>query len=693
MSKHTLLLEIGTEELPPKTLKQLATAFSNHIKDGLREAGLEFSEVTEGATARRLAVSVTELSSIQPDTVILKKGPAIKAAYSKTGDPTTAALGFAKACKVQPTELEIMETDKGQWLSYRMRQAGKPTPELIPDIAHHALSKLPIQKKMRWGTGETEFVRPVHWVVALFGSTPIDCTLLNITAGRTSYGHRFHCPQPITLESADIYWQKLEETGRVIANFKQRKQRIKTDIDKAAGEIGGHVPIDDDLLDEVTALAEWPVVIIGVFDKKYLSLPGEILIATMKGHQKYFPIIDDQDRLCPHFIMVANIESRAPDVIRQGNQRVLAARLSDAEFFWRRDMAQPLENLRDRLHDVVFQKQLGSLHDKSKRIVALATHLADRCGFNKDLVERAGTLCKCDLLTETVNELPELQGIIGRHCAFAYGEDEEVALAIETQYMPRFADDQIPDTKTGKLLAIADKLDTLVGIFSLGMVPSGDKDPFALRRAALGVLRIIIEGQLADLDLKDCLEKAYMSYQETINETHFDHRSRDQLLAFIMERLRNYYCDQGMTTDYFEAVLQRKPARPYDFHRRLNALIQFGKQPEAAALATTNKRIANILKQAPGNTTLTFDDALLQADAERKLAASLMRVEKKIAPLLECAEYQKIFQEFAALRPDVDRFFEETMVMCDDVELRKNRLALLNRLHRLLVSIADISKL
>ena len=692
MTKHTLLLEIGTEELPPKMLRKLASAFADHVANGLRAAELQFSAVTEGATARRLTVSVTELDDMQPDTVILKKGPAIKAAYSETGELTKAALGFAKSCHIEPAQLETIENKKGQWLAYKMQQAGKSTLDLVPGIANAALSKLPIQKKMRWGMGEIEFVRPVHWVVALFGTTHVDCTLLGTKTGRISYGHRFHCPHPIALQSADTYWRQLEEDGKVIAGFEQRRQRIKTAIDNDARAIDGCVPSDPDLLDEITALVEWPAVITGKFDKKYLSLPDEILIAIMKGCQKYFPVIDKHNHLSPHFIMVANIESRAPDLIRRGNQRVLDARFSDAEFFWQRDMSRPLKNLRNKLAEVVFQKQLGSLYDKSKRIVALASYMADCCGFDKSIAERAGALCKCDLLTETVNELPELQGTVGRHCALAHGEDEEVALALEAQYLPRVANDQIPDRDMGKLLAIADKIDTLVGIFLTGMIPSGEKDPFALRRAALGTLRIMIEGKLDRLDLKKCLEQARVGYHKITNQQP-DDPFLDRVFDFIMDRLRHYYHDQGVATEYFEAVLQRQPTRPYDFNQRLHALIQFAQQPEADVLAAANKRIANILKKANDNNADTFSEDLLRETTERKLAVALVRIEHIITPLLEQSKYEKVFHELATLKPQVDEFFKETMVMCDDTKLRNNRLALLRRLRDLLVSIADISKL
>jgi len=692
MTKQTLLLEIGTEELPPKALLKLATAFANGVRDGLEKAELDFAEVNYFATPRRLTVMITGLDTAQADKEVLKRGPAVKAAYNDAGEPTPATLGFAKSCGAEIAELETMETDKGSWLTYLAQEKGKTTVELIAEIAETALSRLPIPKRMRWGTGSIEFVRPVHWVVAMFGTETIDCSILGIKAGNQTFGHRFHHPDAIQLKSADSYLQQLEETGKVIADFDRRKTVIKEAVEKVAEEASGQAVIDKDLLNEVTALVEWPAVISGVFDKKYLSLPNEVLIATMQDHQKYFPVVDKKNNLLPCFITVANIESKSPDVIRQGNQRVITPRLSDAEFFWQRDNETTLADLRTKLAGVVFQQKLGSLYDKSERIASLATTIANLLGADIKLAERAAALSKCDLLTELVAELPELQGIIGRYYAINNGEDKEVATALDEQYMPRFAGDQIPQTKTGQIISIADKLDTLVGIFAIGKAPTGDKDPFALRRAALGVLRIMIEGKL-ELDLDTCLEEAVENYADLAKDKLAKDELVSQVFDFMMERLRRYYVDQDISVDNFEAVLMRKPVQPYDFHRRLNAVVQFRKLPEAESLAAANKRIGNILKQADNQDNIQISDSLLKEDAEQKLAAALKAIVKKVTPLLDNSEYEQALSELAGLKNDVDTFFDDVMVLCDDVALKNNRLALLSQLSNLFLKTADISRL
>jgi len=688
MAKQTLLLEIGTEELPPKALLKLATAFANGMRDGLNKAELEFAEVHYYATPRRLTVMVTDLDSAQTDKEVLKRGPAVKAAYNDAGEPTPATLGFAKSCGAEISELETMETDKGSWLTYLAQEKGKSTAELVPEIAETVLSRLPIPKRMRWGSGSVEFVRPVHWVVAMFGTETIDCSILGIQAGNQTFGHRFHHPDAIQLKSAESYLQQLEKTGKVIADFNRRKTMIEEAVDKVAKEVNGQAVVDENLLDEVTALVEWPIVFSGVFDEKYLGLPNEVLIATMQGHQKYFPVVDKENNLLACFIAVTNIESKSPDIIRLGNQRVIAPRLNDAEFFWQRDNESTLADLAPKLADVVFQQKLGSLADKSSRITSLAIYMADLLGADAKLAARAASLSKCDLLTDMVGELPELQGVIGRYYAINNGEETEVATALDEQYMPRFAGDQIPQSKIGQIISIADKLDTLVGIFAIGKAPTGDKDPFALRRAALGVLRIMIEAQL-ELDLRACLNKAVENYDAKLTNDEL----ASQVFDFMMERLRRYYIDQGISADNFEAVLMRKPVQPYDFHRRLNAVVQFRKLPEAESLAAANKRIGNILKQADKQDNNDFSVELLQEDAEQKLATALDLIKEKVNPLLENSEYEHALSELAGLKDDVDTFFNDVMVMCDDEAVKNNRLALLNQLSNLFLKTADISRL
>ena len=693
MTNQTLLLEIGTEELPPKALLKLATAFADGMRDGLDKAELGFAEIKYYASPRRLAVKITELIPAQADKEVLKRGPAIKAAYDDEGKPTPAALGFAKSCGTDISNLETMETDKGSWLSYLAQETGKKTVELIPEIAETALSRLPIPKRMRWGTGSVDFVRPVHWVVAMLGKETIDCSILGIKAGKQTFGHRFHHPASIKLKSAESYLQQLEETGKVIVDFDHRKTLIRDAVNKVAEEANGKAILDKDLLDEVTALVEWPVVFSGVFDKKYLTLPNEVLIATMQGQQKYFPVVDKENNLLPCFIAVANIESKSPDVIRTGNQRVITPRLSDAEFFWQRDNKTPLADLRKKLNDVVFQQKLGSLHDKSERIISLASYLANLLGADTAFAKRAAALSKCDLLTDMVGEFPELQGVIGRYYATNNGEEKEVAIALDEQYMPRFAGDQIPQSKTGQIISIADKLDTLVGIFAIGKAPTGDKDPFALRRAALGVLRIMIEGEL-ELDLEACLKKAVENYDNALFK---DQLAKSDLIVqvfdFMMERLRRYYIDQTISPDNFEAVLMCRPVQPYDFHRRLNAVVQFRKLPESESLAATNKRIGNILKQVENHDNIQFSHDLLKEDAEQNLATALDSVREKVTPLLDNCEYEHALSALAGLRDEVDTFFDDVMVMCDDEALKNNRLALLRQLSNLFLKTADISRL
>lgn len=688
MGKPTLLLEIGTEELPPKTLRKLATAFADGIRDGLEKAEITFTQVNYYATPRRLAVMITGVDTKQPDKEVLKRGPSIKVAYNDAGEPTPAALGFAKSCGVGISELETMQTDKGIWLAYLLQELGKPTVALISEIAEIALSDLPIHKRMRWGVGNIEFVRPVHWVLAMFGTETIDCSILGLQAGNQTFGHRFHHPDAIQLQSAEDYLRQLKETGNVIADFEQRKSMIKTAVNKIAEKENGQAVIDADLLDEVTALVEWPVVISGNFDKKYLQLPNEVLIATLQDHQKYFPIVDKDNNLLPAFITVANIKSKSPDLIRDGNQRVISPRLSDIEFFWQRDNQSALADLAPRLADVVFQQKLGNLADKSERISSLASFIANLLGANPTLATRAASLSKCDLLTDMVGELPKLQGIIGRYYAINSGEKSEVAIALDEQYMPRFSGDKIPQSAIGQIISIADKLDTLVGIFAIGKAPSGDKDPFALKRAALGVLRVMIEGQLA-LDLQVCLNQAIGNYAPELSHN----KLASQIFDFMMERLRRYYLDQGIASDNFEAVLIRKPTQPYDFHQRLHAVVQFRKLPEAESLSAIYKRIANILKQVEAQKDIQINHNLLQKTAEQNLATALNVVQHKVNQLLKNSEYALVLSELVGLKSEVDTFFNDVIVMSEDAAIQSNRLALLSQLSKLFLKTADISRL
>ncbi len=683
-----LLIEIGTEELPPRALRRLSTAFREQIRNGLERAKLRFAGIRSFATPRRLAVLVSALDDQQPDQSVERRGPAVSAAFDEKGRPTRAAIGFAASCGVAVDKLEKLENDKGAWLLFRSTEPGKPAAALIPAIVESALKQLPIPKRMRWSDRRAEFVRPVHWVVLLHGEQRLDATIMDLPAGRESRGHRFHQPEPLHIDTPADYEELLHTKGRVIADFGRRKQAIHALVQEAATRLGGTALIDPDLLDEVTALVEWPVAVAGDFAPRFLDIPAEALIASMQGHQKYFPVVDDQQRLLPHFITVSNIDSREPEQVRKGNERVITPRLSDAGFFWNQDRKIRLADRLDSLKQVLFQKQLGTLYDRAQRISRLAGDLARSIGADPEQAARAGLLCKCDLVTEMVGEFPELQGVMGRYYALHDGEDQQVAQALDEQYMPRFAGDRLPDTLTGQLLSIADKLDSLIGIFSIGQAPTGDKDPFALRRAALGALRIMIECKL-DIDLDSALSHAARNYSHEFTQRD----TTEQVFYFMMERLRGYYQEQGHASDLFDAVLARRPARPGDFDRRLRALAAFRKLPEAESLAAANKRIANILRKAEGELPQQVDETLLQDKAEKRLARAVAEMEKQVLPLFREREYEQALTRLAALRVPVDNFFDQVLVMAEDSALRHNRLALLERLHNLFLHVAELSRL
>jgi glycyl-tRNA synthetase beta chain len=688
MLAHDLLVEIGTEELPPKALKSLSTAFAQSITLAVEKSGLTYDEALPYATPRRLGLLLNNLISKQPDKEIERRGPALSAAFDAEGNVTPAAEGFARSCGVTIDALERLETPKGRWLIYRSREKGQATAELLPEIVRGALAKLPIPKRMRWGAGEEEFIRPVHWVVLLYGDATIRAEILGVLAGHATRGHRFHHPAPIELTNASEYASVLEKQGYVIPAFDERRERIRKQVQDAAKTIHGVAVINNALLDEVAALVEWPNTLTGSFDKAFLALPAEILIATMADKLKYFHVVDSQSQLMPHFIAVYNIESRDPDVVRAGNERVIRPRLSDAAFFWEQDRATPLAKRRSDLKGVIFQSKLGTLYEKSDRVLKLADKIASALGANRSWARRAGELSKNDLFTQMVGEFPELQGIMGRYYAINDGEPEEVAQALDEQYMPRFAGDELPRTSTGQGLALADKLDTLVGIFGIGNAPSGDKDPFGLRRAALGCLRILIEGEL-DLDLEQLLVAAAKNYSPEFKTS----KVSSEVYDFMMERLRSYYLEDGIGTDVFEAVLARRPTRPYDFHRRIRAVADFRGLPEAKSLAAANKRIRNILKQAGGVTKDKVEETLLDEPAERHLATRLAEIDAKVRPLLEKSDYTGALTQLAGLRDSVDAFFDDVLVMCEDEALKNNRLALLKNLSTLFLEAADISRL
>ncbi|MFO7641760.1 MAG: glycine--tRNA ligase subunit beta, partial [Candidatus Competibacteraceae bacterium] len=552
-----LLIEIGVEELPPKALSSLALAFAQGLGEGLEKAGLAGAALHRFATPRRLAVRVENLPVRQADRRLERRGPALSAAFDAAGNPTKAAEGFARSCGVTVTELQRQETDKGVWLVHVSTEPGAATVDLIPGLVETALAGLPIPKRMRWGDRDDEFVRPVHWLVLLFGDEVVPATLMGVPAGRETRGHRFHHPQPIRLNTPADYARQLADPGRVIADFAERREAIRVQTEALAAELGGQAVIKSELLDEVTALVEWPVALAGNFDRRFLQVPAEALICTMQDHQRYFPVVDGHGRLLPHFITIANLESRDPVQVRAGNERVIRPRFSDAEFFWNQDRKQPLATHIAGLKQVVFQQRLGTLADRSERVAALARFIASHSHGHPDWADRAARLAKCDLLTQMVQEFPELQGTMGRYYALHDQEAPEVAQAQEEQYLPRFAGDRLPTTATGHALALADRLDTLVGIFAIGQAPSGAKDPFALRRAALGVLRILIEGEL-DLSLPALLEQAAAQFAPALRADAVV----ETVLSFILDRLRGYYLDQGVRPDTFEAVLECRPPRP-----------------------------------------------------------------------------------------------------------------------------------
>jgi len=688
MSTRDLLVEIGTEELPPKALNKLSDAFAAGIESNLKEANIEFAKVNIYASPRRLAVLINDVSESQPDLDIEKRGPAVKAAFDENGNASKAAQGFARGCGVEVSELETMSTDKGEWLVFRAQEKGKATVELIAAMVDQSLAKLPIPKRMRWGDSSAEFVRPVHWVVMLFGHDIIDAEILGVKSGRESRGHRFHHPENINLQSPEDYVHRLKSPGYVMVDRDERMQTIKLQAEQAAEKLGGKALIDEGLLLEVNGLVEWPVAVTGDFDKEFLEVPAESIISSMQDHQKYFPVIDANNTLMPHFITISNIESKNPEKVKEGNERVIRPRLGDAKFFWEQDGKKKLESHIESLDKVVFQTKLGSVGDKSRRVAKIAEAIAKELGENTEYAKRAGLLCKCDLMTEMVCEFTDLQGIMGRYYAMKDGEAQEVADALDEQYMPRFAGDKLPQGKTGQILSLADKLDTLLGIFAIGQKPTGEKDPFALRRAALGALRILIECKL-DLDLKVLLSHAADCLAEKVDGK----QAIDEVIGFMIDRLKVYYTSQKITVDVYDAVQVLKPTRPIDFDRRIHAVNEFRKMDEAESLAAANKRIGNILRKVEGDMPNLVRVDLLIETAEKQLYEQLQNISAVVTPQLDAGEYAEALKQLAGLRDPIDAFFDQVMVMADDEALKHNRIALLNQLHGLFIKAADLSRL
>jgi glycyl-tRNA synthetase beta chain len=686
MLKQDLLIEIGTEELPPKALLSLSTAFHESLAAQLQKAGLGFDAIEPFATPRRLALLVKQLDTQQPEQRILKTGPAVQAAFGPDGTPTKAAEGFARSCGVTVAELEQRPDGKVLKLAFESVQPGAAAASLIPGFVSQALAELPIPKRMRWGSSRNEFVRPVHWIVLLFGEQVIDAEILGIKAGRLTRGHRFMHPGNLELQKPTDYAAVLREPGKVIASFDERRALVRQQVEAEGEKHKARAIIDPALLDEVTALVEWPVALTGSFDQAFLEVPKEALISSMKEHQKCFHMLDANGDILPNFITLSNLVSRDPAKVIAGNEKVIRPRLADAAFFYSQDRKQKLDARIDKLKTVVFQQELGTLHDKSQRVARLASFIAAQLGSNVAYAQRAAEIGKCDLVTSMVYEFAELQGIMGYYYARQDGEPEEVARALNEQYMPRFAGDALPETQTGVVLALAERLDTITGLFGIGQPPTGSKDPFALRRAALGILRLIIEKGLA-LDLAPCIGHAIAGFAALPKAEQLD----TTVLDFIFERLRAWYADQNIGADVFQAVAAVRPTRPADFDARMKAVSHFLSLPQAQALAAANKRVSNILAKSDTATLAPFSMALAQEPAEQALASALQSLVAELQPTLAKADYTQALSGMAALQAPVDAFFDSVMVNAEDPALRNNRLALLHQLRSLFLQVADIS--
>ncbi|MGP1573754.1 glycine--tRNA ligase subunit beta [Aggregatibacter segnis] len=687
MTTQNFLVEIGTEELPPKALKTLATSFADNVEVELNQAGLSFDKIEWFAAPRRLAVKVLNLVTQQPSKEIEKRGPAVSVAFDTEGKPTKAAEGWARGCGITVDQAERIATDKGEWLVHRAKIEGQPTKNLLNDIVANALAKLPIPKPMRWADKTVQFIRPVHTVTMLLGDELIEGEILGVASARTIRGHRFLGEKEFQIQHADQYPQLLREKGSVVADFNERKAEILAKSQAKATALGGVADIEESLLEEVTSLVEYPNVLAAKFEERFLAVPAEALVYTMKGDQKYFPIYDKSGKLLPHFIFVSNINPEDPTAIIEGNEKVVRPRLTDAEFFFKTDLKQKLVDRLPRLETVLFQQQLGTLKDKTDRIEQLAGEIAKQIGADEAKAKRAGLLSKCDLMTNMVFEFTDTQGVMGMHYARHDGEDEEVAVALNEQYMPRFAGDELPKSLVASAVALADKFDTLTGIFGIGQAPKGSADPFALRRAALGALRIIVEKNLP-LDLEDLVKKSAALFGNKLTNQNVV----ADVVDFMLGRFRAWYQDEGIAVDVIQAVLARRPTRPADFDARVRAVSHFRTLDSAEALAAANKRVANILAKAEGDIG-AIDVALCVEPAEQVLAQSVLSLAKEVQPLIAQGEYTAVLDKLAGLRQPVDNFFDNVMVNAEDAKLRQNRLAILNTLQGLFLQVADISLL
>ena len=687
MTTQNFLVEIGTEELPPKALKTLATSFADNVEAELNQAGLTFDKIEWFAAPRRLAVKVLNLATQQPSKEIEKRGPAVSAAFDAEGKPTKAAEGWARGCGITVDQAERIATDKGEWLVHRAKIEGQPTKNLLNGIVANALAKLPIPKPMRWADKTVQFIRPVHTVTMLLGDELIEGEILGVASARTIRGHRFLGEKEFEIQHADQYPQLLREKGSVVADFNERKAEILAKSQAKATALGGVADIEESLLEEVTSLVEYPNVLAAKFEERFLAVPAEALVYTMKGDQKYFPIYDKDGKLLPHFIFVSNINPEDPTAIIEGNEKVVRPRLTDAEFFFKTDLKQKLVDRLPRLETVLFQQQLGTLKNKTDRIEQLAGEIAKQIGADEAKAKRAGLLSKCDLMTNMVFEFTDTQGVMGMHYARHDGEDEEVAVALNEQYMPRFAGDELPKSLVASAVALADKFDTLTGIFGIGQAPKGSADPFALRRAALGALRIIVEKNLP-LDLEDLVKKSAALFGDKLTNQNVV----ADVVDFMLGRFRAWYQDEGIAVDVIQAVLARRPTRPADFDARVRAVSHFRTLDSAEALAAANKRVSNILAKADaaiGEINLT---ACVEP-AEKALAEAVLALRTEVQPLIAKGDYTAVLDKLANLRAPVDSFFDNVMVNAEDPALRQNRLAILNTLQGLFLQVADISVL
>ncbi|MFB9137408.1 glycine--tRNA ligase subunit beta [Vibrio olivae] len=681
------LIELGTEELPPTQLRTLAQAFADNFASELKAADLEHEGIKWYAAPRRLALKVANLADGQADKIVEKRGPAIAVAFDEDGNPTKAAQGWARGNGITVEQADRLVTDKGEWLLFKQEVKGQDAKQVVVDLAAKALANLPIAKPMRWGDKETQFIRPVKTLTILFGDELIEGEILGVQSARTIRGHRFMGEQEFTIDSAQQYPEILEQRGKVMADYDKRKAIIIADAQKAAAAVGGQADLEDDLVEEVASLVEWPVVLTAKFEEEFLKVPAEALVYTMKGDQKYFPVYDDNKKLLPNFIFVSNIESLEPRHVIEGNEKVVRPRLADAEFFFNTDRKRPLIDRLSELDNAIFQKQLGTIKDKTDRITELAGYIAEQIGADVDLSKRAGLLAKCDLMTSMVFEFTDTQGVMGMHYARHDGENEQVALALNEQYMPRFAGDDLPSDGVSTAVAMADKLDTIVGIFGIGQAPKGS-DPFALRRASLGVLRIIVEYGY-NLDLTDLIAKAKSLFGDRLTNDKVE----SDVVEFMLGRFRAWYQDEGFSVDVIQAVLARHPTKPADFDQRVKAVSHFRELEAAESLAAANKRVGNILAKFDGELSADIDLALLQEDAEKALAENVEVMTEALEPAFATGNYQQALSKLADLREPVDAFFDNVMVMADDEALKKNRLTLLNNLRNLFLQIADISLL